>query len=162
AEREDDGEPAEVDPLRRSFIDAPGQHTHAHAVGRASAAHPGDRPARADRVAVTCLEIRSRNAPAGRRHLAAGRHAAELALELHGAFGDPRPKGLRLEQDGVTAEREDLADQPLVAPGGRLAQRSTVLELNRAPLDLPPSDRGRVPDPGSAGAAQEMRLEPLA
>src|SRR6266705_584002 len=58
--------------------------------------------------------------------LTARSHLLELALELGGTGGDPRPERRRLEQHGIPAEGQDLADQPVVAPRRCLPESGAV------------------------------------
>src|SRR5205823_8777163 len=77
-------------------------------------------------------------------------HAAEPELAEKGPrpLCDPAPQFGRLQHYGLAAEREDLADQPLLAADGHLLDRGAVLEPFRArrPLEPPARHLRRQPD----------------
>src|SRR5207249_750224 len=79
------------------------------------------------------------------------------------SIGDPRAQLLRLAQNRLAAEREDLADQPVLAADCDLFDRRAVLQQpRRAALEPPARDLGRVPDLDRSGVAQAAGFEALA
>src|SRR5262249_43419875 len=84
-------------------------------------------------AARLCLPAR---AP-GRLGADAQTRDAELVRELAGAGSDRIAHLLGLEQRRLAALREDLADQPFLAPDGHLGERRPVLEGRRAAFAPP-------------------------
>src|SRR5205823_14032386 len=77
-------------------------------------------------------------------------------------FGDPRAQLQRLPHDRLTAERENLAHQPVLAADCDLLDRRAVLQQPcRAALEAPACDLRRIPDLNRPGVGQPARLEAL-